>query len=771
MSKKFSIKPFRTHTPMDTSSATDVWNQLGSAIEEIHSRNASLLSFEELYRHAYNLVLHKHGNLLYDGVAEKIGDHLSILAESVASSHDENLLSALSGCWNDHVMTMIMVRDILMYMDRTYVVQNKKKPVYDLGLQLFRTIVWEHEHIQSRVTTLLLNSISRERDGQIVDESLLKSNLSMLLDLGQSSSGSSSNVYESDFESVFLGTTQEFYRLESLEYLSRNTASEYVKKAENRLGEEHRRATRYLSPTTESPLTSIVETELVDRHAKTLVEMEHSGFAALLKDSTHKMDDLRRMYDLFARVPLTVDFLRNALSENVKATGKILVSDQEKGLAEPTAFVKGVLTMRKKYSEVVEGAFRSEKRCQKRLRESFEDFLNADSRAASCLAVYVDELLRGGLKGLSEARVDEELNKVILIFRYLQDKDVFESFYKQHLAKRLLNQRSVSEEAERAMVSLLKAECGYQFTSKLEGMFNDMRISRDTRESYRNFKLMQQQQAIVSGESKSSGMVDIEVDVLTTGYWPSQAVPQCILPNSVKSAIERFNTFYLQKHTGRKLSWQTSTGSAELRATFGEGSKLRRHDFCVSTYQMCALVLFNDSPTKTLAQIREATNIPDAELRRHLISLCTPKHRVLRKSSRGKIIASDETFTFNKDFTSKLKRVKIPLVSMKETQRDSSGNLTKNGIGSGVGDLDNGMVPVPASVEEDRRHAVEAAIVRIMKARKSLHHNDLIAEVSKQLSVRFVPPLQFVKKRIESLIEREYVERSGNDRRLYMYVA
>lgn len=77
---------------------------------------------------------------------------------------------------------------------------------------------------------------------------------------------------------------------------------------------------------------------------------------------------------------------------------------------------------------------------------------------------------------------------------------------------------------------------------------------------------------------------------------------------------------------------------------------------------------------------------------------------------------------------------------------------------------------LPAPVEEDRRHLVEASIVRIMKSRRTAHHNDLIAEVTRQLSVRFVPSPPFIKQRIESLIEREYLERSS-DRRVYKYMA
>ncbi|KAL7505493.1 hypothetical protein ACHAXN_003192 [Cyclotella atomus] len=879
--KKFSIKPFRHSftTSMDQSTAMSAFSSLSTAIDEIHSRNASLLSFEELYRNAYNLVLHKHGGLLYDGVAERLGWHLEksaiklvemaggLDAPSSALGEDMNaaiaFLTSLSCTWKEHRVTMVMVRDIFMYMDRTYVQQNRKMTVYELGLFLFRRVVWERSMEDSKpsavdldgkpaaiaedgrvgenepprtlgnvASTLLLRVIRNHRLDRLDDApqriALLRSCIHMLLELSMpnvvgndSRAGASSSaipVYERDFEEGFLGETQDFYRGESAGRLSggiglgdseqgnsdsfkppaKYSAMEYVHLAKSRIEQEKSRAASLdLPPPTKAQLLRIVETELIERHAKTLVDMEGSGFSSLLKEvtSSHigvagnaidkaRIADLGIMYDLFSRVPSSVNHLRDALSERIRIDGRSLVRDQETNAAPPATFVKGVLAMRERFGVVVAESLRGEKKSQKRMKEAFEDFLNADARAANCLAVYVDELLRVGLRGADERTVSVELDRVIVIFRYLADKDVFEAYYKNHLARRLLGNKSGSEEAERAMVSLLKAECGYQFTSKLEGMFNDMRISKETAEKYRAHKksLNSSPNSSDSRDEENGGKaVDVEVSVLTTGYWPSQNVEPCILPPPVKAAMDRFQKYYLNTYTGRKLSWQTSTGSAEIRATFPptKGStKPRRHDLSVTTYQMCILVLFNNRDTLTLKQIREETQIPEDELRRHLVSLCTPKCRVLKKGSKGKAISGDDdTFTYNADYTSKMTRVKVPMVSMRDATAGSISEVAGGDLagaaasGAAATSLVDGSATVPAAVEEDRRHLLEAAIVRIMKARKQMNHNDLVAEATKQLSGRFVPPPQFVKKRVESLIEREYLERDENDRRVYIYMA
>lgn len=95
---------------MDKTVAAQTWNVLARAIDEIYDRNASQLSFEELYRNAYNLVLHKHGTLLYDGVTDKLNSHLTETAEHLSNIPNTSLLIEFSTIWAEHQVSLFRTR-------------------------------------------------------------------------------------------------------------------------------------------------------------------------------------------------------------------------------------------------------------------------------------------------------------------------------------------------------------------------------------------------------------------------------------------------------------------------------------------------------------------------------------------------------------------------------------------------------------------------------------------------------------------------------------
>lgn len=145
--------------------------------------------------------------------------------------------------------------------------------------------------------------------------------------------------------------------------------------------------------------------------------------------------------------------------------------------------------------------------------------------------------------------------------------------------------------------------------------------------------------------------------------------------------------------------------------------------------------------------MKQETDIPEKDLIRAIQSLAMakPTQRVLIKEPKtSREILSTDIFTVNDGFTSKLIRVKINTVSAK-------------------GESDPERQETRVKVDDDRKHEIEAAIVRIMKARKKMQHNHLVTEVTNQLKARFLPSPVVIKKRIESLIEREYLARAAED--------
>merc|ERR1719481_692404 len=137
------------------------------------------------------------------------------------------------------------------------------------------------------------------------------------------------------------------------------------------------------------------------------------------------------------------------------------------------------------------------------------------------------------------------LNQCMIVFKYIEDKDVFQKFYSKMLAKRLVQHMSASDDAEASMISKLKQACGFEYTSKLQRMFQDIGVSKDLNE---NFK----RHLANSGEPLD---IDFSIQVLSSGSWPFQQSCVFNLPTELERCVTRFTAFYSGQHSGRKLNW------------------------------------------------------------------------------------------------------------------------------------------------------------------------------------------------------------------------
>ncbi|XP_038604559.1 cullin-4B isoform X2 [Tachyglossus aculeatus] len=719
--KKLVIKNFKDKPKLPENYTDETWQKLKEAVEAIQNSTSIKYNLEELYQAVENLCSYKISANLYKQLRQICEDHIKAQIHQFREDSLDSVLflKKIDTCWQDHCRQMIMIRSIFLFLDRTYVLQNSMLPsIWDMGLELFRTHIISDQKVQTKTIDGILLLIERERSGEAIDRSLLRSLLSMLSDL---------QIYQDSFEHRFLEETNRLYAAEGQRLMQEREVPEYLHHVNKRLEEEADRVITYLDQSTQKPLIATVEKQLLGEHLTAILQ---KGLNHLLDEN--RIQDLSLLYQLFSRVRGGIQVLLQHWIEYIKAFGSTIVINPEKD----KTMVQELLDFKDKVDHIIDICFLKNEKFVNAMKEAFETFINKrPNKPAELIAKYVDSKLRAGNKEATDEELEKMLDKIMIIFRFIYGKDVFEAFYKKDLAKRLLVGKSASVDAEKSMLSKLKHECGAAFTSKLEGMFKDMELSKDIMIQFKQY--MQNQNV--------PGNIELTVNILTMGYWPTYVPMEVHLPPEMVKLQEIFKTFYLGKHSGRKLQWQSTLGHCVLKAEFKEGKK----ELQVSLFQTLVLLMFNEGEEFSLEEIKQATGIEDGELRRTLQSLACGKARVLTKNPKGKDVEDGDKFTCNDDFRHKLFRIKINQIQMKETVEEQASTTER--------------------VFQDRQYQIDAAIVRIMKMRKTLSHNLLVSEVYNQLKFPVKPA--DLKKRIESLIDRDYMERDKENPNQYNYIA
>ncbi|XP_055346705.1 cullin-4A-like [Paramacrobiotus metropolitanus] len=699
-----------------------LWDVLQKASAKVFQGMVLTEAFELLYNKVELACTSKSEVRLFADLSELFKIYLEKWINDLESratvTDDGEFLQQVDSAWQDLCAKIKLIRCIFLVLDRTYCLQRADVPtIWDMGIAMCRNFVVNAQSTEKKIFDGLLKSIERERSGDQVNKGLLKNIIRMLADL---------SLYENPFEGLFLKDTQTMYSMESREYLATHDISSYLKYVKKRLDEEEQRIENYLQLSTRKRLIPIVEQELIQTHQSAVI----AAGTDLLMDEK-RMEDLSLMYQLCSRTATGLSELHRAFCDYIKRRGRVIVMDEQ----QDKDMVPNMLVLKSKTDDILKNCFSSDPNFKDAAREGFEHFINQRAnKPAEMIAKFVDSKLKMGNKEVSEEELEMLMDRLLILFRYIHGKDVFEAFYKKDLAKRLLLNLSASVDAEKLMLQKLKTECGSAFTSRLEGMFRDIEVSKEQASSF-------QEQLT---KWKHAG-IDVQVNVLTQGIWPNYPVVEVTLPPEMTEYLDTFKNFYLSNHNGRKLQWIHNLGQCRLSAYFPKGKK----ELQVSQLQAVVLLLFNNVDELGFQEIQQATSIEVEELKRVMVSLTIPKIKgVLNKSGSQTAVSVSDTFTYNDTYTAKQFRIKINQTQAQETPEEEQ--KTQEGIFM------------------DRQYQIDAAIVRIMKTRKSLKHAILLSEIYKQL--RFPVTPNDLKKRIESLIERDYMARDRDDQATYNYM-
>ncbi|CDJ65768.1 cullin family protein, putative [Eimeria necatrix] len=720
----------------------------------------------------------------------------STVLPSLENRRGSDLLEELLCRWENHRTLVKWLQKFFAYLDRYYVKMYMEAPLVKRGIAIFKDHVFER--VKQPVSAAIEDAIRRQREGESLDEESVAQLVCMYIGLDPEDEGL--GLYQRELEDLLLASTKQFYDRKAREWIASSTFSEYLQLAEAALEAEARRCERYLHSSSSSKLLGVVVKSTLQQHQQELLEKD-TAIPFLLAGEGRA--ELRMAHRLFALVDGAVEDLAKQFKVYISACGDKLVQQRVAAMKETQQmraqgsassssnaaltqqqqrqqdiiaehrFVESVLDLHDRFKSITLDCFRAQQRIahdalgssarptpqadslfQKALKEAFESFVNAQSLQppfAQLLASFCDRILRkAGGERMGDDEIEECLMKVVEIFNYVTDKDLFAEQYRTQLGRRLLHETSASLELERLLIAKLRLKCGAHFTAKVEGMVNDLQVAAGL---MRSFQQQQQEEQLKRKADEQESKVNESASRIKDASVSSATVetvmiaPDLRLPPQLAQCVNAFEQFYTSQTQHRKLTWVNSLGTALVAAQLQN-----RQDLICNTMQAALLLRFNrkqddgcgrticcaGDPALSVQQLVEELRLDELTVKKLLGSLMLGRFKILKKTE-------SDLFQVNESFSCLHRKIKLPTPVQEEAQ-------------------------CRARVEEDRSITVDAAIVRIMKTRKSLSHQQLVGEVMAQLHF-FQPPPKLLKERIQDLIAREFLERDKDKPTQYNYVA
>ncbi|KAG0186717.1 Cullin-2 [Apophysomyces sp. BC1034] len=717
-------------------------------------REISAVSMHQLVWDMCNAIPRSFTDKVFTGIAEYIDKHTVRVCQSILDLDD--LATAYARAFERFEIAAVCVSQHCRYLN-TIIASNYPGVGSDR-----RATVGGGKYKKQNIEAVF-ELIRRDRDGDDAPHGTIKTVATSLVQVN-SMTEQPLQLYIEEFERPYLVHTKRYYESEAAREIASGNVGSFMRKVSQRLQQEIMRNNQYCHSTSHPRIVKEFEAQYIFAYRDRIID----EFENMLREERY--EDCTLAYRILGRITDGLKPILRIYELYVCKLGKDIIIKLGSSISKnPRLYVDQLLDLHSKFYQVNHQVFSSDSIFTAAVDKAFraivnDGFANISSNGPEILARYCDIMLKknAGKKEITMATAsnidakkkialrktnmemeegdsEDKLMKMITLFKYVDDKDVFQKFYSRMLAKRLIFGVSASEEMEANMINRLKEICGVEYTSKLNKMFTDMSLSNDLNT---NFKDYLRQQSCKLG-------VGFDMLILTAGAWPMNqkddtSAPEATkiqIPAELERSVSLFEDFYGKHHSGRRLLWQWNLARGDIRVNYLD----RHYELQVGLYQMIILLLFNATTRLTVSDIVARSGLAQADIIRSLKPLADA--RILETSDR--VIAVESELVLNMSFTSKRTKIKIPTAAQGETQQETQATRK--------------------AIDEDRRMYLQAAIVRIMKSRQVLPHVQLIQEIIDQANSRFSPSVIMIKKCIEQLLEKQFIARQERD--TYVYVA
>lgn len=418
----------------------------------------------------------------------------------------------------------------------------------------------------------------------------------------------------------------------------------------------------------------------------------------------------------------------------------------------------------------------------------------------------MDNLFKGkkDLKFATE-EIEAFFGDVVKIVAYFTSRDVFFECSKRHLCQRLLSTKR-NEDLEASFLNKLKAQFGQNMVRHLQGMLND--VAGEGRE---NLQKEFDEYLIKNKVGEKIEGIQFSARLLKESHWPvfpADKFQLQLCSDAMEKCRSTFEKFYRESKSERKIRWLFNHGEVEIDTGYTPTeSKAKKTTktakrtkstikFTVTPFQAQILVLFNKQKewtgpelSKVLFPTGSATE-KASELLENLFGALgplifdpkAPVSLVLTDEDKKKLEEKAEggEEEAEEGGEKKKKKKKKDVIEERElTETDKF--FLKDSINSSVLRVAFAVESrkkttkkeneINKYVRKKREFMLDAAMVRVMKARNVIKWAQFQTEVLKLVQKEWSPSPKEMKKRLGSLMERDFIKRSEEDENLLQYIA
>jgi len=719
----------------DVNQITDNWRVLIISMQDILENGNSNICYQEIYQKMNDLLMYDIPPSVAITIEELFSIHakniFKFLTESITMSDCSIFFETFNSIWGNVNKNFNLLRKILIKFEKKFYSMRISSNAVDESVRynsswgcflenLKNFLICDNRFIQILIERILnkiriyrdhLYNIKTEQNETIRE---INEAIKFLWEV---------DLYKEHFNDKFLSDTLIYYSEISIKIFSNNPIEEYINFVEKSFENENNLVLNYLNEFSLKKIIQQLESKLIlDKK----MEILNKIFTTNIQDkklhilNENKIQLVKKVYLFYKKIKVEDDLKKSWLSF-VHHTSTNIFQEFNRNYTI-VDFFDNLVMLKRNIDLTLKEAYLTDDKFKSAAKEAFVKSLNfKPNTVADYLSRYIDHILKQS--DTEENYIIKKIDEFVLIFKHIDAKDMFESFFIKRLANRLLYNLTSSSNGEKYLIEKIRSECGNVFVTKSEEMLCDIKTSTDlTLKREINFS-----------------QIKFNFYVLSTNSWPVSKIVTGNVSDDVNDLHKEFITQNKNKFAGKALKWHLPYSSGEMKYIVNNKSITIE----ANGVQCAVLSKFTKSRTEiSFRDLLKLTLIEKDDLLSCLNSL-TKSFPILIYDK------STDTYKLNTSFIpSKTHLIINDFASKEETSLEEIREVEERNW-------------------EDRKHVLDALIMKTLKAKKQMKIHEIIHCVLDL--VKFPCEISSVNERIKSLSTGGYLVKDEIDSELIRY--